>query len=67
MLLDDLDFEGGNKLGHYLKRWSDKWQCQAECKGATLQLKHEWFVITSNYSISDIFGPNESDNAETST
>lgn len=65
VLLDDLDFEGGNKLGHYLKRWSDKWICQAECKGATLQLKHEWFVVTSNYSINDVFGPSEQDNSET--
>lgn len=56
VLLDDLDSLGGDKLGHYLKRWSDKWQCRAESKGSTVQLKHEWFIVTSNYSIDDIFG-----------
>lgn len=55
-MLDDLDSLGGDKLGHYLKRWADKWKCKAECKGGTVQLKHHWFVVTSNYSIDDIFG-----------
>ena len=55
-MLDDLDNMGGDKLGHYLKRWADKWQCKAESKGSTVQLKHEWFIVTSNYTIDDIFG-----------
>lgn len=61
-LLDDLDHQGGNTLGHYLKIWADKWPANAECKGATIQLRHEWLVITSNYSIDDLFGPTEQDN-----
>ena len=36
VLLDDLDTMGGNTLGHYIKRWADKWQCKAEQKGSTV-------------------------------
>lgn len=62
VLIDDFDHQGGNCLGHYLKRWADKWIVKAEVKGNTVQLKHEWFVITSNYSINDLFGPNGTEN-----
>lgn len=49
IILDDLDKLGGDKLGHYLKIWADKYACSAEVKGAKVNLKHEAFVVTSNY------------------
>jgi hypothetical protein len=49
ILLDDLDKLGGDKLGHYLKIWADKYACSAEVKGAKVNLKHKAIVITSNY------------------
>jgi len=49
IILDDLDKLGGDKLGHYLKIWADKYACTGEVKGATVNLQHEVFVITSNY------------------
>lgn len=51
ILLDDLDFSG---LSHLLKIWTDKYPCFAQVKGGTVALKHQWFVVTSNYSIREI-------------
>lgn len=42
-------------LSHYLKIWSDKWGCTGETKGGTVQLRHSKLVVTSNYSIEQLF------------
>jgi len=55
MILDDLDKLGGDKLGHYLKIWADKYSCTGEVKGATVNLQHEAFVVTSNYHPSTLW------------
>jgi hypothetical protein len=49
IILDDLDKLGGDKLGHYLKIWADRYACTAEVKGSTVNLQHRVFVVTSNY------------------
>jgi hypothetical protein len=49
IILDDLDKLGGDKLGHYLKIWADRYACTAEVKGSTVNLQHRVIVITSNY------------------
>lgn len=59
--MDDLDFNGGQVLGHYMKIWGDKWACTGEVKGGTIPLNHQRIVVTSNYSIQDIFGPEDTD------
>lgn len=46
VLLDDLDTP---TLGHYLKRWADKYACTGETKGGTIHLQHRLFIVTSNY------------------
>lgn len=51
VILDDLDTEA---LLHYLKIWADKFPCKGEVKGATVWLHHDWFVVTSNFSIAEI-------------
>lgn len=56
ILLDDFDCK---LLGHYLKIWMDKWSCSGEVKGGTVHLQHHHFVVTSNYSIRDMFYPDE--------
>lgn len=53
ILLDDFDV--GKPLGHYLKIWGDKWACSGEFKGGKVHLQHHFFVITSNYSIEEMF------------
>ena len=54
VLLDDFD-DRKSCLGHYLKRWMDRYSCQGEVKGGTLHLKHHRFIVTSNYSIAECF------------
>ncbi len=53
ILLEDFDFQ---KLGHHLKLWSDKWGCHGEVKGGLTPLLHSRFIITSNYTITKLFG-----------
>lgn len=48
IVLDDLDT---TLLGHHLKIWADRYPCTGEVKGGTVQLQHDWFIITSNYDI----------------
>lgn len=52
IVLDDLD---NNCLGHYLKIWADKWSCTGEVKGGTVNLVHTHFIVTSNYSIEQLW------------
>jgi len=48
-----------------LKIWADKWSCKGEAKGYTVKLQHKKFVVTSNYSIEELFKdtPTETINA----
>lgn len=55
VLIDDFD-HSGRPLGHYLKIWTDKFGFQGEIKGSSLTIRPKRFVITSNYSIMEIFG-----------
>jgi hypothetical protein len=52
ILLDDYDTP---MLGHYLKRWMDKWPCYGEVKGGTVALRHTRFIVTSNYTPEQIW------------
>lgn len=54
IVLDDVD-KGGACLGHYIKIWSDKWACTGEVKGGTVPLVHDKFVVTSNYTIDELW------------
>lgn len=51
VLMDDLN---NLKLGHYLKRWSDKYPCTGEWKTGTLVLRHFALVTTCNKSIEEL-------------
>lgn len=52
VIMDDLD---ENCLGHYLKIWADRYACTGEVKGGTVNLNFSKFIVTSNFSISELF------------
>lgn len=54
IILDDLD-KGGICLGHHLKIWADRYSCTGETKGGTVYLNHRVFIVTSNWSIEELF------------
>jgi len=56
VVLDDLDT---GCLGHHLKIWADKWACNGEIKGATVALQHSHLIVTSNYSIQELWPKDE--------
>ena len=54
IVLDDFDKQG-TVLSHHLKIWSDRYPCIGETKGGTVHLRHDLFIITSNYSPKELW------------
>ena len=52
VILDDMD---DPCLKHYMKLWADKWSCKGETKGGYTQLVHKKIIVTSNYTIDELF------------
>lgn len=51
VLLDDLHPDSRNWVTHFLKIWADAYVFKAEVKGAMLDIRPKWIIITSNYNI----------------
>lgn len=54
VIIDDFD-DTHACLGHHLKRWGDHYAFTAETKGGSIYIRPKWIVVTSQYSIQDIF------------
>jgi len=54
VIIDDFD-DTHSCLGHHLKRWGDHYAFTAETKGGSIYIRPKWIVVTSQYSIQDIF------------
>lgn len=60
VLLEDMGKEH-NVLAHHLKIWADRYPFPAETKGNAITARPELIIVTSNYTIDEIF--NETDAA----
>lgn len=54
VILEDMDL-GHKSFGHLLKVWTDIFPFMAEHKGGSRKIRPAHFIITSNYTIEEIF------------
>lgn len=54
VLIEDLD-TSHKYMGYFLKIWADSYPFRAECKGSSMEIRPSKIVITSNFSINEIF------------
>lgn len=55
VLIDDLDHDTAKWIGQMLKNWVDHYPFQAETKGDGMVIRPRKIVVTSNYSISELW------------
>ncbi len=57
VLLDDFSQDSAKILGSNIKTWADGYSVPIEVKGSIMHLGAELFIVTSNYTIEEIFKP----------
>jgi len=55
VIIDDWELDMGKTLGHHLKIWSQNQSFIAEAKGSALHIRPKRIIVTSNYSIEEVF------------
>nr|WAE42353.1 MAG: replication associated protein [Cressdnaviricota sp.] len=55
VILEDLDKGTAEHLGHFLKIWADKWGFRGEVKFGGEAPNFQKLIVTSNYSINELF------------
>lgn len=54
VLIDDVD-PNHKVLGHHMKLWGDHYPFPAEHKGTTIRIRPKLVIVTSQYSINEVF------------
>lgn len=54
-LIDDLDKDTSKWIGQFLKNWADHYPFQAETKGDNMYIRPKKIVVTSNYTIEELW------------
>lgn len=57
-ICDDMD-KFSVSLGGLLKDWTDRYSFTAEAKGGAMSIRPRWFIVTSQYSIGEIWDDRE--------
>lgn len=55
VLLDDVGHEHAKWIGWFLKIWADQYVFDGEIKGGTIKCRPEMLIVTSNYTIEELF------------
>lgn len=61
--LDDIGHNDAKWMLDFLKDWADFKVFQAECKGTSMQIRPKLFIVTSQYSIDELWPDYESSKA----
>ncbi len=59
VILDDMGPDQGLFMGLFLKRWTDHYPFPAEQKGTTVQIRPKQIIVTSQYTIGEVFEKKE--------
>lgn len=54
-LIDEIAPEHAGFMVAFLKRWADRWRFSAETKGGKVVIRPKLILVTSNYSIDEVF------------
>lgn len=58
VIIDDFELDW-KCLGHYVKIWADRYSFIAEYKGGSMNIRPKRILITSNYSIEEVFAADQ--------
>lgn len=58
VIIDDFELDG-KCLGHHLKIWGDRYAFNAESKGSAMLIRPKKIIVTSNYSIEEVFAADQ--------
>lgn len=56
IVIEDLDYITAFTHCHNLKHWADKYPAQAEFKGGKTWLHHDMLIVTSNFTMEELYG-----------
>ncbi len=59
VILDDVGPDQGQWIGTLMKRWTDHYPFPAEQKGTTVQIRPKNIIVTSQYTIEEVFNQDD--------